>query len=327
MEIAKSLKTAKESARKLQSPSRGATGSALLDVCKVATAGQEVGDSCYRCGKPNHKPSQCPIRRAKCHNCGKVGHIQRACRQRKRRKGQDKQGSKQEVKQVLQAQSPQEEPVHMFQVKAGVDNPLEVNLTMEGRHLRMELDTGAAKSLVSEKTYENLFQNWPLQPATAKLHTYSCEMLKVLGQQEVEVQYGEQKARVPLLVVENEGANLMGQNWLKVIQLDWSAIKQARRSTLQDVLGQHSELFQPGLGTLRGYEAKLHVDANATPRFCKARTVPYALNVSRRKASSSLYSLPNGRHPLSLCSNANMWRLPSHSKSSVQIGQISDHKN
>ena len=175
---------------------------------------------------------------------------------------------------MVQAENLQEEPVHMYQVKTGVDKPLEVDVTIAGKHLRMELDTGAAKSLVSEKTYRSLFQDWPLHPATAKLHTYSGELLKVLRQQEVEVQYGEQKARVPLLVVESDGVSLMGRNWLKVIRLDWSAIHQTRRSTLQDVLDRHSELFQPGLGTLRGYEAKLHVDSNATPRFCKARTVP-----------------------------------------------------
>lgn len=280
VEIAKSLETATESARKLQNPTRaasGAAGGARLDVCKVSTAGREVSDSCYRCGKSNHKPSQCPFKGAKCHNCGKVGHIQRACRLPKRRKSQDKHGGKQEVKQVLETENLQEEPAHMYQVKASGDKPLEVDLTLEGKHLRMELDTGAAQSLISEKTYKSLFPSWPLLPATAKLRTYSGESLQVLGQQEVEAQYGEQKVRVPLLVVKNEGASLMGRNWLKVIQLDWSTINRIQRSTLQDVLDRHSDLFQPGLGTLRGYEAKLHVDADATPRFCKARTVPYAL--------------------------------------------------
>ena len=36
-------------------------------------------------------------------------------------------------------------------------------------------------------------------------------------------------------------------------------------------------MFQPGLGTLKGYKAKINVDSIATPKFCKARPVPYAM--------------------------------------------------
>ena len=37
------------------------------------------------------------------------------------------------------------------------------------------------------------------------------------------------------------------------------------------------QFFQEGLGTLKGFEAKLVVDRDATPKFCKARTVPYLM--------------------------------------------------
>ena len=36
-------------------------------------------------------------------------------------------------------------------------------------------------------------------------------------------------------------------------------------------------MFQDGLGTLRGFKAKIYVDPNAEPRFNPARSVPYAL--------------------------------------------------
>ena len=46
---------------------------------------------------------------------------------------------------------------------------------------------------------------------------------------------------------------------------------------LQELLGKHSEVFQTELGTLRGFQAQIHVDPEATPRYCKARTVPYSM--------------------------------------------------
>ena len=39
----------------------------------------------------------------------------------------------------------------------------------------------------------------------------------------------------------------------------------------------HTELFEEGLGTLKGTTAKIHVDPTATPTFHKDRPVPYAL--------------------------------------------------
>ena len=35
--------------------------------------------------------------------------------------------------------------------------------------------------------------------------------------------------------------------------------------------------FEKGLGTLKNFKAKIHIDPKATPRFCKARTVPFAM--------------------------------------------------
>ena len=39
----------------------------------------------------------------------------------------------------------------------------------------------------------------------------------------------------------------------------------------------HIELFKPGLGTLNGYKAKICVNSNAKPKFCKACTVSYSM--------------------------------------------------
>ena len=40
---------------------------------------------------------------------------------------------------------------------------------------------------------------------------------------------------------------------------------------LQDLLGRYEEVFRDGLGTFRGRKARIE------PRYCKARTLPYAM--------------------------------------------------
>ena len=57
---------------------------------------------------------------------------------------------------------------------------------------------------------------------------------------------------------------------------------------LHELLSRYDELFQECLGTFKDYEAKIEVDPGATPRFCKARTVPYAM---REKVEEELNRL------------------------------------
>ena len=46
---------------------------------------------------------------------------------------------------------------------------------------------------------------------------------------------------------------------------------------LVDILEENEEVFQPDLGTLKRYKAKISVDPDARPQFCCARTVAYAI--------------------------------------------------
>ena len=48
-------------------------------------------------------------------------------------------------------------------------------------------------------------------------------------------------------------------------------------ASLQAVLAKHSGVFQDGLGTLKGFRAKIYANPDAPPRFNPAQSVPYAL--------------------------------------------------
>ena len=50
-------------------------------------------------------------------------------------------------------------------------------------------------------------------------------------------------------------------------------------------MSKYDEIFQEGLGTFRDYEAKLEVNPEATPRFCKDQTLPYTM---RQKVEEEL---------------------------------------
>ena len=47
--------------------------------------------------------------------------------------------------------------------------------------------------------------------------------------------------------------------------------------SLHSVLSRYPGVFQEGLGTLKGFKAKIYVEPDTLPRFNPARSVPYAL--------------------------------------------------
>ena len=155
--------------------------------------------------------------------------------------------------------------------------PLEVTVSADGHDLTMEVDTGASCSLISKRTFDRYWQDHDLHQSTVNLRTYSGERLGVLGKFSVDVSYRDQQATLPLLVVDGSGPSLLGRDWLAHLRLDWKSIHHIRHGPLRELLNRHKTLLQDGLGTFKGYEAKLHIDPQAVPKYCKARPVPYAM--------------------------------------------------
>ena len=58
----------------------------------------------------------------------------------------------------------------------------------------MELDTGAAFSIISERTCKSVFPDLPLHKSSIRLKTYTDEQIDVSGQLNVHVTYEEQRA-------------------------------------------------------------------------------------------------------------------------------------
>ena len=58
---------------------------------------------------------------------------------------------------------------------------------------------------------------------------------------------------------------------------NWQGIHSLHSYSLLEVLDRHAEIFEEGVGTLKGYQAKIYIDRDATPRFFKARSVLYSM--------------------------------------------------
>ena len=103
------------------------------------------------------------------------------------------------------------------------------------------------------------------------------------------MQHQGERHRLELLVADvTDQPPIIGRDWLSKIKIDWKGVFHIKSRTLQQVLDKHEAVFEKGLGTMKKFNAKLHLKSGATPKFVKARPVPFAL---RPKVEASLEKL------------------------------------
>ena len=242
---------------------------------------------CDRCGRPDSHPmSECPAIHMECYVCGKRGHISRACRTKssnnQKKSNRQQKGRKQNAYQ-MENENGSEQVSGLFFGKSEENNskPIATKLSVAGVNVEFQIDTGASVTIMSETAYMhtwNAASRPKVYPSTTVLRTYTGQSIPIKGECEVIVKHGEQSAKVRLLIVHGSGPNLMGRDWLQVIRLNWAELHSVSMTTkLTRLLDENDELFSPGLGELKGTKVQLDVNSDATPRFVKARPVPFAL--------------------------------------------------
>ena len=106
------------------------------------------------------------------------------------------------------------DPVYsLFNVSDQSAKPIIIDVHLNQVPLKMELDTGASVSIISQDTYDKL---WPKMQAPSLtmsdmlLRTYSSAKLPVLGTISIDVHCNNQTVKLPLVVVQGGGPSLFG---------------------------------------------------------------------------------------------------------------------
>ena len=124
-----------------------------------------------------------------------------------------------------------------------------------------QVDTGASLSIINLHDYQKFLADLtPLMPSSKQLHTYTGHQVKVSGECSVTVSYQQQQISAILTVVENGGPPLLRRDWLRQLRLDWSSLIQINN------MRQFSDR-----------KVKILLKENAVPKYCKARTPPFAM--------------------------------------------------
>lgn len=309
LEVAQSIETADKDTQQLQE--RQATALTETTVHAVRDSHKPQGGetkpscvNCYRCGG-QHLARSCRFKTAQCYYCGKRGHISRACRMRQASK---KKGTWQpqrphqradtntveETTSTMNQITISEEGVYtMFKNFSKEESqPLYATVIVNQAPIRMEIDTGAALSVISETTYQHTWERSQapqLQGTRIKLRTYTGQEIPVKGELHVMVEHGSERKELVLIVTRGQGPSLLGRNWLETLKLNWKEVYYIHQpSPLDKILQAHEAVFRNELGTIQGVAAKIEVDPQVRPQFFRPRPVPFSL---RQKVEKELERL------------------------------------
>lgn len=291
--IAISMETATKGADELQASAGAARKPADVHAMKVK---KDYVVTCFCCGQAGHLKSSCKYKDCKCHTCDKVGHISPACPDKAKKKPANKNKSRKKPKQTIkyvsadvEADSSEDDVTFdLFKLGQCKEDPLMLNVRLNGEPLSMELDTGSGRSIISEKTYRSL---WPtgarpkIQPSRVQLKTYTGECVKPVGEITVDVDCGkEDPARLPLVVAPGDGPALLGRSWLPHVPVNWPYANCGVHA-LSSEQADFADLFRDELGTLKGVKVHLDIERDSRPRFHEPRSLPFAL---REKVNAEL---------------------------------------
>ena len=181
--------------------------------------GQKQGTPCRHCNQVGHNGAVYKFKGATCYYCHKLGHLAHACLKKKAmQSGTSRTQSKSsQLHRVVEPKNDDQEREPMFQLGAPGQRRIIVSVQINGVTVPMEVDTGAARTIMLLEQQKCLFPSVELQPSQVVLRTYTTEQLQVVGEIPTHLQYGEQHCDTSMLVVAGDGPVLLGRDWLRKI--------------------------------------------------------------------------------------------------------------
>ena len=242
IDIATAMETAAKDAVELQQQHRPDSVHQLSKKPTSNTKPKERNKACFRCDRFNHTPDECHFKEDTCRFCSKKGHIERACLSKKAQ--QKNQSKKKKFKPVKTVDEEELLTVSINTVKRS--DIISVTPKIEGKYLKMELDTGSAISVIpiriykelfhhkplSVRIYKELFHHKPLSVTKTRLKTYSGQTITPAGIINVSVNYEGQEHNLDLFVVKNDSPSLFGRAWLITLNLTGTPLSFCKRAKL-----------------------------------------------------------------------------------------------
>ena len=268
---------------------------------------------CRQCGFSwPHTKGPCPAKGKSCNKCGKLNHFAKMCQSRPHPTVPPK---RQSYPQQSSISKPQKHS-HVHRVSTAVDASLssdgsddeyvftlirnqskvqvpETDVEVNGMQITVMIDTGASTDILDEATFNMVNKDCriKLQPDSCKIFAYGSNIqLTTLGKFESIIKANDRQVTSTFHVLKGTHGSLL--SFRTASNLDLVDVKIRNVTTPGDItksalIHQYPSVFQ-GVGKLKDYELKLHIDETVTPVAQSARRIPFHL---RKKVSTELKRL------------------------------------
>ena len=249
---------------------------------------------CYACGKPGHfqKDPLCPARGKRCAQCGKIGHFKAQCRATSTQNGNrgtfsgvNSLEQREEYRYNGMNQQPltnYEQNWDIFSVDSPVRGVCSISVDIGNVSVsNVVIDSGAVTNVISKNTWDRLKEcnvEADVCRSAIKLFAYgSNKPLPTLCTFTARVICSEtaKSCVADFVVVDGNGANLLGKvtsEKLGVLNVGLGVVNLVH----SDIVAQYKSLFS-GVGVLKNFELKLHIDESVKPVAQSPRRIPFQL--------------------------------------------------
>jgi hypothetical protein len=125
-----------------------------------------------------------------------------------------------------------------------------------------------------------------LQLVKSSFNSFSGHTIYIKGEKTVNVEYHDRIIKLRLYVVQGDGNNIMGRDWINSLNLNSRTLNdiiskmsiqnvKLEFKNLNELFIHYKDVFKDGLGCCK-IKAHLHIKPNVMPRFYKARSLPFA---------------------------------------------------
>lgn len=267
---------------------------------KHGNTGDKKRKSCFRCGSKNHYSvdSTCPAREVTCHKCSKVGHYAKVCRSgkgSKDSKDNDKRPENTKSKgQVNRVDHDTGRNDYAFSVHGNGTHSGMIEITVGGVPLKVLVDSGASTNIIDTGTWERLKLlkiKCTSKVCERELFAYgSKQPLELLGSFQCETKVVEtgKCIHAEFVVIKGQGQPLLGRD--TAMRLGVLKVGVGVNLVCDDIKKLFPECFE-GVGKLKGYQVKLHVDDMVQPVVQPLRRPPFSLRSKIEAKLDELESL------------------------------------